>query len=114
MEQQADGADAAVRLLHTHHNLGVESSVVIANPIAEEFAIPWHELEAWTVQAEAEAAADGVSGKDITPYLLKRIGELSDGRTLAANQALATANAAVGARIAVALARFSAQADNPG
>ena len=113
LEQQADGADAAARLLHTHHNLGVESSVVIANPIAEKFAIPWHELEAWTVQADAEAAADGVRGQAITPYLLKRIGELSTGRTLAANHALATANAAVGARIAVALVRFSAQADNP-
>ena len=112
VEQHADGPEDVAQLLKCHSELGVESSVVIANPIAEEFAIPWLELDAWTAQAEIEAAANGVSGKAITPYLLKRIGELSKGRTLAANQALATANAGVAARIAVALSRLSTQPDS--
>ena len=112
VEQHADGPEDAAQLLKCHSELGVESSVVIANPIAEEFAIPWLELDAWTAQAEIEAAANGVSGKAITPYLLKRIGELSKGRTLAANQALATANAGVAARIGVALSRLSTQPDS--
>ena len=51
-----------------------------------------------------EAATEGVSGKALTPYLLGRISALSEGRTLAANQALAVGNAELAAQIAVALA----------
>ncbi|MDA0230461.1 MAG: pseudouridine-5'-phosphate glycosidase [Proteobacteria bacterium] len=109
LEQRVDGPEEAARLLHGHRELGLDSSIVIANPIAEEFAIPWPELDAWTAHAEAAAAADQVSGKAITPYLLQHIGALSASRTLAANQALATANAAVAGQIAVALSRFSAK-----
>ncbi len=107
LEQSVGDAEQAAHLIYRHHELGLDSSILIVNPIAEEHAIPWPELEAWTAQAKSDAAADGVSGKAITPYLLRRIGELSGGRTLAANQALVTANAAVAAKIAVALARLS-------
>ena len=62
-------------------------------------------LEGWVAQALSEAEASGVVGKALTPYLLDRIGELSNGRTLAANKALLQNNARVAARIAVALAR---------
>ncbi len=93
--------------MRRHGELALSSSMVIVNPIAEECAIAWQELEGWTARAEADAAAEKVGEKDITPYLLKRIGELSGGRTLAANQALATANAGLAARIAVALRRIS-------
>lgn len=109
VEQRVDGPEEAARMAHSHGELGLHSSIVIANPIAEAFAIAWPELDAWTAQAEAAAAADRVSGKAITPYLLKHIGALSAGRTLAANQALATANADLAGQIAVALARLSAQ-----
>ena len=112
LEQRVDGPEEAARMLLSHRELDLHSSMVIANPIAEEFAIPWSELEGWTAQAEEAAAADQVNGKAITPYLLKHIGALSAGRTLAANQALATANAVLAGQIAVALARFSVQQNN--
>ena len=82
----------------------MESAVLIVNPIDEAYAIDWPELQSWTEQAETEAAAEGVRGKALTPFLLGRIGELSAGRTLAANQALAVGNARLAAQIAVALA----------
>jgi pseudouridine-5'-phosphate glycosidase len=109
LERSVDGAESAARLIDRHLTLGLESSLLFVNPIPEEFAIPWPELEEWTARAKGEAARDGIAGKAVTPYLLKRIGALSEGRTLAANQALATANAAVAGEIAVALARLSGQ-----
>ncbi len=112
LEQRVDRPEEAARILRCHDELALKSSVLIVNPIAEEYAIPWQELQAWTAQAEAEVAANQVSGKEITPYLLARIGELSAGRTLAANQALATANAQLAARIAVALSRMSGAQDS--
>ena len=109
VEQRADTAQEAAQILRCHDELDLKSSVLIVNPIAEEFAIAWPELEKWTAQAEKEAAANQVRGKALTPYLLGRIGELSAGRTLVANQELAIGNAGVAARIAVALSRSAEQ-----
>jgi pseudouridine-5'-phosphate glycosidase len=55
--------------------------------------------------AEREAASAGVGGKELTPFLLRRMSELTSGRTLTANVALLKNNAAVAARLALALAR---------
>jgi pseudouridine-5'-phosphate glycosidase len=107
LERRIDEPEEAAQILRHHGELDLASSILIVNPIAEEYAIEWRDLEAWTAQAEAEAAGEQVIGKEVTPYLLKRIGELSAGRTLAANQALATANAGLAARIAVAFRRIS-------
>ncbi|MDB5919221.1 MAG: pseudouridine-5-phosphate glycosidase, partial [Massilia sp.] len=61
------------------------------------------EIDRITGQALAEAAARGVSGKAVTPFLLDRIKELTEGRSLATNIALVKHNALVGARLAKAL-----------
>ena len=75
----------------------------MANPIPEAEALPAGEIEAEIIRALADADAAGVSRKDVTPYLLARINELTEGRSLAANIALIRANAAVAAYLAVAL-----------
>jgi pseudouridine-5'-phosphate glycosidase len=90
--------------LHTHWQLGLTSGVVVANPVPAEHEIPAAEVEAWIAQALAEAAQQGVSGKASTPFMLKRIAELSNGRSLATNIALVKHNAVVGAQIALAMA----------
>ncbi|MBT3627255.1 MAG: pseudouridine-5-phosphate glycosidase [Rhodospirillaceae bacterium] len=104
LEHRVDTPEQAAEILRAQHALAMESAVLIVNPIDEEFAIDWHDLKIWTEQAEVEAATEGVSGKALTPFLLSRIGALSQGRTLAANQALAVGNAELAAQIAVALA----------
>ena len=55
------------------------------------------------VIAESEAREKNVTGAAVTPFLLRRIAELSEGKTLRANQALIVANARLAARVAVAL-----------
>lgn len=92
------------RFLRTKWALGLTGGVVFANPVPAEAAMPKAEIDAITQQALAEAAAQGIGGKAVTPFLLARIKELTGGRSLATNIALVKHNAAVGAQLASALA----------
>ena len=89
--------------LRAHWGLGLGGGVLIANPVPEAQALDAHQVEVWITQALSEARAQGVRGKDETPFLLRRLVDLSGGRTLAANNALVENNAHLGAALAVAL-----------
>jgi pseudouridine-5'-phosphate glycosidase len=84
--------------------LGLGTGMLVANPIPEEAALPADEIGATIEEALAAAAAEGVTGKDVTPYLLGRLNAVTEGRALAANVALVLSNARLAARIAVAAA----------
>ena len=100
---QLDTALEQAAFVQTKWELGLKGAVVIANPVPESFAMPREEIERITSQALAEAAAGGVAGKAVTPFLLSRIKELTEGRSLATNIALVKHNAQVGAELAIAL-----------
>lgn len=85
--------------------LGIKGGMLVANPLDAEHAIPKAIIEGWIDRALADAAAQGIIGKAVTPFLLGRIVELSEGRSLDANIALIEANARLAGEIAVALAR---------
>jgi pseudouridine-5'-phosphate glycosidase len=78
--------------------------MVVANPIPLAEEIPEAEISLLITRAVNEAEETGITGAAITPFLLGRIVELSDGESLRANIALVKNNAALGARIAVAYA----------
>jgi pseudouridine-5'-phosphate glycosidase len=84
--------------------LGLAGGQLVANPIPAAAEIPRAEIVPAIEAALAEAAARGIAGKAVTPFLLARIVALTGGRSLAANRALVLANAELGARIATALA----------
>jgi len=94
--------------LHAKWTLGLAGGVVIANPVPEAFALDADWVEQLTVQALAESEADAVSGYDATPYLLRRVAELSGGTTLRSNVELVLNNARLGASVAVALSNLEA------
>lgn len=98
-----DEPSAIAAFLRTHWQLGLFSGAVIANPVPAEHEIPAAEVEAWIAQALTEAAQQGIAGKVSTPFMLKRIAELSHGRSLATNIALVKHNAVLGARLALSL-----------
>jgi pseudouridine-5'-phosphate glycosidase len=98
-----DDPTAQANFVRTHWNLGLGSGVVLSTPVPEAQALPSAEVNAWIAQALAEAKAQHITGKAITPFLLARIKALSQGRSLVTNQALVLHNAEVGARLAVAL-----------
>lgn len=101
-----DSADEAARAFDIHRRLGIPSGFVVANPIPDADALDRGMVEAAITTALADADAAGISGKDVTPYLLKRIVETTSGASLRANLALVRNNARLAARIALALTRL--------
>lgn len=83
--------------------LGLPGGQLIANPIPAGDDIPAATLAPVIAQAQAEADHQGITGKAVTPFLLQRIFELTEGRSLSANIALVRNNARLGARIAQAI-----------
>jgi pseudouridine-5'-phosphate glycosidase len=100
---QLDSAMEQAAFIQTKWQLGLHGGVVISNPVPEMFAMPKDEIDRITVQALGEADAQGIAGKKVTPFLLSRIKELTEGRSLMTNIALVKHNALVGAQLAVAM-----------
>ncbi len=93
------------RFIRTQWALGLKGGVLISNPVPHESAIPAEQINKIIDTAVKEAEAQGIAGKKVTPYLLKRINELTQGASLKTNIALVKNNARVGAQLAVALAQ---------
>lgn len=83
--------------------MGISGGMLIANPLAVDREIDGDTIGGWIETALADAGAKGVRGKAVTPFLLQRIFELSEGRSLIANIELVRSNAQLAARIAKAL-----------
>lgn len=98
-----DDAATQARFIRAKWALGLSGGVVVSNPVPAAQAMPREEIDAITAQALAEADAQGIAGKAITPFLLGRIKALTGGRSLATNIALVKHNAVIGARLARAL-----------
>jgi len=103
LDVRLDSAEEIAAVLRARDALGACGGAVVANPIAPEEAIAPELLAGWTDTALAEAAAAGVHGKDVTPFLLARLHTLSGGCTEQANKELVYSNAALAAQIAAAL-----------
>ena len=83
--------------------LGLAGGQLVANPIPEPDEIPASVLAPLIARAQSEAEAAGIAAKAVTPYLLGRIFDLTEGRSLTANIALVRNNARLAAAIAIAL-----------
>ncbi|MEJ1974021.1 MAG: pseudouridine-5'-phosphate glycosidase [Lacunisphaera sp.] len=94
---------AAAHLMRAR--LGLPGGQLVANPIPADSEIPRVDLIPVVEQALAEAAAQGIAAKAVTPFLLLRIFELTAGRSLVANIALVLNNARLAAQIAAAIVR---------
>ena len=95
---------AAARLIRTHFGLGLGSGMLVCVPVPESAALPLELARSAVDRATAEADAAGIHGPALTPWLLARIAELTDGASLRANAALIENDAGVAGRLAVALA----------
>ena len=99
---RADTPQEVAAILRAKWGLGLEGGVLVANPVPDEHGF---DAGAATDAALADAEAQGVEGKALTPFLLKHIADATDGKSLKANVALVKHNARIGARIAVAYTR---------
>jgi pseudouridine-5'-phosphate glycosidase len=91
-------------LMAAKWRLGLGGGISLVNPIRAEDEIPAGEMDGVIDQALADMGAAGISGKEATPFLLRRIVEITQGASLTANIALVNNNARLGAEVAVAYA----------
>lgn len=99
---RSDSAEEVAGMLKAKWDLGLEGGAVIANPIPEEDELDADFINGIIGNALKEAEAKGISGKETTPFLLGKVKELTEGKSLDANIALVKHNAKVGTGIAVA------------
>jgi pseudouridylate synthase len=100
-----DSADDVADMIRTKWELGLDGGVVVANPIPEGDALDESFIADVIEKALAEAKEKQIGGKQVTPFLLGKVKELTEGKSLVANIALVKNNARVGAAIAVSLAK---------
>ncbi|WP_421950628.1 pseudouridine-5'-phosphate glycosidase [Pelagibacterium sp.] len=105
VDYRLDTPQEVAALIGTQAALDMPGGVLVANPIPEADALDADEINSRIAAAIADAEREGVTRKDLTPYLLNRIFELTDGKSLVANIALVKNNAAVAAQIAAALVK---------
>ncbi len=99
--------DIARLCLIRWRQLGQQGGVLVACPCPEEQALEPSEVEDATARALRDAAAAGVCGKPLTPWLLASVAKSLGDRAIAANRALLLNNARVGASIAIALCELT-------
>ncbi|MFH1119017.1 MAG: pseudouridine-5'-phosphate glycosidase [Bacteroidota bacterium] len=96
-----DDPSAIAAMLKAKWDLGISGSVLIANPVPLSMEVPYEKMERFISEALGEAEKQKISGKKITPFLLKTIAEKTGGESLNANISLVKNNAELGARIAL-------------
>ncbi|OZN25516.1 pseudouridine-5-phosphate glycosidase [Actinobacillus seminis] len=97
----SDDLQRIADMIKTKWELGLQGGVVVANPIEEEHALSPEYINSIIEAAVKEAEEKGITGKNITPFLLGKIVELTEGKSLQANIHLVKHNAKVGAQLAV-------------
>lgn len=105
VDRRVDSIAELASLIRIRWELGQQGGVVVANPIPEQDELDPGLADSAIEAALAEASRIGVTGKQLTPFLLERVRVLTDNASLSANVALILNNADVAARLAVELAR---------
>jgi pseudouridine-5'-phosphate glycosidase len=100
---RSDAAPDVAAVARAAWRNGIESAVVVAVPCPEGVSLAHGMMEAAVIRAIAEADGAGIKGKELTPWLLRRMAELTGGESRAANLALLEQNAGIAAQIAKAL-----------
>jgi pseudouridylate synthase len=98
-----DTVEDIANFIQARNVLNLKGGVLIANPVPADSEIDKAHMDITIAQAIADSEAAGIHGKQVTPWLLNRIVELTQGRSLQTNKALILNNAAVAAQLAIAL-----------
>ena len=102
VQSRINTAEEIARCMKVKWELGLEGGMVIANPVLREDAMDEEVIGDAITKSLKEASEKGIDGKAVTPFLLERISQLTDGESLKTNIALVCNNALVGAKIASA------------
>ena len=103
LTHRVESPTEAAAVLNTHLAIDGSAGILFVQPPPADLAIPAAEIDGWIESANEEAAAQGIRGGAVTPFILGRVVSLSQGRTLRTNIGLIVNNARMAARIATAL-----------
>jgi pseudouridylate synthase len=107
VDQRVESAVEVAKIMKARDRLGLRQSILVTVPCPPSAALAWAETEEAIREAEYAAGEQGIAGKALTPFLLNRLAEATQGRSLAANRALLCHNARVAAEIAVAFSEIA-------
>ncbi len=107
VDRRCDTLAALAAAVQMHFGLGFGTGVVIGNPIPAADELPQDVYERALSSALTAVSAEGIKGRDVTPFLLERMRVLTDGKSVAVNEALLVNNARVAAELAVEMAQES-------
>lgn len=105
LEARADSAGEAAQMIKTKWEMGLEGGVLIVNPIPEKDSMDRVKMDRAIGKAISESQVNGISGKQLTPFLLAKLSEATKGESLKANIALLENNARLAAMIAREIGR---------
>ena len=106
VDAKVDTPAEAAAILKTKWELGLAGGVVIGNPIPAQYELDYDEMEKVINRALDAAKAEGIRGKETTPFLLAHIKDYTKGVSFASNLQLAYNNARVASKIAIELAKL--------
>lgn len=106
VDYRVDSAEELARAIKAKWDLGLEGGLVIGNPIPKEYEIDYEVINEAIEEALEEAEAIGVKGKEITPFLLSKVKDITKGKSLKANIQLVYNNAKVASQLAIELAKL--------
>lgn len=106
LDYNCEDEATVARIMKTKWELGLKGGAVVGNPIPEEYALDYNEMEKVITKAIDMANEQGIHGKALTPFLLSHIKDMTDGVSFASNLQLAYNNAKAASRIAVAYSKL--------
>jgi len=106
IDQRIEDALEGAKVIHALHKLNAQHGLLITVPVPADKELPANIAESAIQQATQEADEQGISGKEITPFVLERVKQITDGQSMTANIALLVNNARVAGQIAVELEKY--------
>lgn len=106
VDYQIDEEDELAKIIKTKWDLGLDGGVVVANPIPKEYEMDPKTINKAIKDALNEAKTKDIKGKEVTPFLLDKVKEITKGNSLQSNIELVYNNAVVGANLAIELEKL--------
>jgi pseudouridine-5'-phosphate glycosidase len=103
VDARVDSPDEVAEIFRTQQRLEISRALLVTAPVPEEFELPSEQLKFVLDNVLADAARKNIGGRELTPFLLSQMAQLSRGDTLRANVALLENNARIAAQIAAAI-----------
>ncbi|MCF6459772.1 pseudouridine-5-phosphate glycosidase [Clostridium sp. Cult3] len=106
VDYQVEGEEELAKAIKIKWDLGLDGGIVVANPIPKEYEMDINIIDQAIKDALKEADTKGITGKEVTPFLLDKVKNITEGRSLKSNIELVYNNALVGANLAVELEKL--------